>query len=130
MFPPLNSNGLASGESLRKQREQRESTLMVALTSCNLNKVSMSVILCVNSRYTVPRKLSGTESWKRSWLMRTRSPTVIAPPPTIFDAAIHIIPVKAVEKIMFWPEFSNANEVAILSEDFSYDCIAESYSLT
>ena len=62
--------------------------------------------------------------------MRTRSPTVIEPPPTIFVAAIHIIPVNAVEKIMFCPEFNNASEVAILREDFSYNFIAESYSWT
>jgi len=27
--------------------------------------------------------------------------------------------VKALEKIMFWPEFKNANEVVIFTDDFS-----------
>jgi hypothetical protein len=27
----------------------------------------------------VPRKLSGSDSWKTSWLIITRSPTVIVP---------------------------------------------------
>jgi len=84
-----------------------------------LNNVSISVILCVNSLYTVPRKFNGTDNWKRSWFMRTRSPTVIFPPPTILVAAIHMIPVRAVEKMMFWPELSKARDVAILREDFS-----------
>jgi hypothetical protein len=62
--------------------------------------------------------------------MRTRSPTVIFPPPTIFVAAIHMIDVKAVEKMMFCPELRKAREDAILSEDFSYDFNAESYNRT
>lgn len=34
-------------------------------------------------------------------------------------AARYIISVSAEEKIAPWPEFSNANEVAILTDDFS-----------
>jgi len=62
--------------------------------------------------------------------MRTKSPTVIFPPDTICVAAIHIIHVSAVEKIIFCPEFKNANDLAILRDDFSYACNAESYNLT
>jgi hypothetical protein len=51
--------------------------------------------------------------------MRTKSPTVIFPPPTIFVAAIHMIEVNAVEKMMFWPEFRRARDDAIFSDDFS-----------
>jgi len=51
--------------------------------------------------------------------MRTRSPTVMFPPPTILVAAIHMIPVRAVEKMIFWPELRKARDVAILREDFS-----------
>ena len=83
-------------------------------------------MLCVNSRYTVPRKFRGTDNWKTSWFIKTRSPTVIVPPPTIFVAAIHIIDVKAVEKMMFCPELRKASEDAIFSEDFSYAFNAES----
>jgi hypothetical protein len=95
-------------------------TLIVALTVCKLNNVSISIILCVNSRYTVPRKFRGTDNWKSNWLMRTRSPTVIAPDPeTMLVAAIHMIDVRAVEKMMFWPELRKAREEAILRDDFS-----------
>lgn len=51
--------------------------------------------------------------------MRTRSPTVILPPETMFVAAIHIIDVNAVEKMIFCPELRNARDVAIFREDFS-----------
>jgi hypothetical protein len=53
-------------------------------------------------------------------LMRTRSPTVIVPAPeTMLVAAIHMIEVSAVEKMMFWPELRKAREEAILRDDFS-----------
>lgn len=44
-----------------------------------LNKTSISSRLCLNSRYIVPKKLRGKESWKTSWLTITRSPTVMVP---------------------------------------------------
>lgn len=42
-------------------------------------------------------------------------------------AARNIIAVKADEKMIFWPEFKYASDVAILSADFSYDFKCLSY---
>ena len=43
------------------------------------NSVCISTSDCLMSRYTDPRKFSGTESWNRRPFTITRSPTVIVP---------------------------------------------------
>jgi len=45
---------------------------------------------------------------------------IVPAPETILVAAIHIIEVRAVEKMTFWPELRKASEEAILRDDFSY----------
>ena len=48
--------------------------------SCkSLNMALMSISACLFSRYTVPRKLSGSESWNKRPLTMTRSPTDMVP---------------------------------------------------
>ena len=39
----------------------------------------MSIMDCLISLYTVPKKLSGRESWNSRPLTNTRSPTVLVP---------------------------------------------------
>jgi hypothetical protein len=45
-------------------------------------------------------------------------------------AARNMIPVSAVEKMTFWPEFKSAREVAILTDAFSYARKCVSYRAT
>jgi hypothetical protein len=66
---------------------------------------SMSSSDCFVSRYTVPRKLSGSDSWNKSPFMSTTSPTVMVPACTP-RAASTMATERAAEKITLWPQFS------------------------
>ena len=68
MEPPWRWRGGAFGTSLGG-----------GFSSTSLKRTSMSRRFCLISRYIDPRKLSGRESWKISWLTMTTSPTVIVP---------------------------------------------------
>lgn len=59
----------------------RQVTLIFVSTLSSVKRVFMSIRACRVSLYTVPRKLSGRESWKSRPLTITRSPTVIVPAP-------------------------------------------------
>lgn len=54
-------------------------TFILVSTLSRVKSVFMSMRACRVSLYTVPRKLSGIESWKSSPFTITRSPTVIVP---------------------------------------------------
>lgn len=54
-------------------------TLILVSTLSRVKRVFMSIRACLVSLYTVPRKLSGRESWKRRPFTITRSPMVIVP---------------------------------------------------
>lgn len=60
---------------------QARLTLIGDFKSSTENIVCMSTSDCRTSRYTEPRKLSGTDNWNSSPLTMTKSPTVM--PPTI-----------------------------------------------
>ena len=68
MEPPWRWRGGAFGTSLGG-----------GFSSTSLKRTSMSRRFCLISRYIDPKKLSGRESWKISWLTMTTSPTVIVP---------------------------------------------------
>lgn len=86
----------------------------------------MSIRLWLKLLYTVPRKLSGSDSWNTNWLTSTRSPTVIVP--LIMPwAPSTIMMVSAEENTKFCPELRNARDVAILVDAFSYVLSVASY---
>ena len=74
--------------------------------------VVISTIDCFASRYTVPKKFKGTESWKSKPFTMTKSPTVSSPVVTLL-AANNIAVESAAEKMAFCPKFNPAKLVAI-----------------
>ena len=79
----------------------------------------MSTRLCFASRYTVPRKLSGSESWKSRPFTMTRSPTVSAPA-WMSCVVSSMASVSEVEKMRFWPKLSAERECCVARAARSY----------
>lgn len=79
---------------------RRQVTLILVSTLSSVKRVFMSIRACRVSLYTVPRKLSGRESWKRRPLTITRSPTVIVPAP---HTATHTVTPSAAPSLSHFP---------------------------
>mmetsp|Transcript_11562 Transcript_11562/g.28076 ORF Transcript_11562/g.28076 Transcript_11562/m.28076 type:complete len:214 (-) Transcript_11562:2406-3047(-) len=85
------------------------------------NMAAMSISDCRVSRYTVPRKLSGTDSWNNRPFTITKSPTVSSPRAT---PAAHnsMAEEMEAEKMAFCPKLSADSELCVLSAAASYPC--------
>mmetsp|Transcript_31978 Transcript_31978/g.79085 ORF Transcript_31978/g.79085 Transcript_31978/m.79085 type:complete len:205 (+) Transcript_31978:492-1106(+) len=86
---------------------------MSGFCSIRLNMAVMSIRDWRVSRYTVPRKLRGTDSWNSRPLTITRSPTVSSPratPPAHSSMAALMLALK----MAFWPKLSALSELCVL----------------
>ena len=77
----------------------------------------MSIKDCRASRYTDPKKFSGTDSWNSNPCTMTKSPTVRFPCATPC-AARSIAAERDAEKMAFCPKFNIPSELAI----FKFAC--------
>ena len=86
----------------------------------------MSTRLCFASRYTVPRKFRGSDSWNRRPLTMTMSPTVSAPVATpCADKSIAIV--NADENTRFWPTLRADSDCWVARAASSYFARHSSY---
>mmetsp|Transcript_1612 Transcript_1612/g.6440 ORF Transcript_1612/g.6440 Transcript_1612/m.6440 type:complete len:229 (-) Transcript_1612:822-1508(-) len=114
----LNSTSSFPSAGARSAGAPGASTTL-GFSSSRLNMAVMSMSDCLVSRYTVPKKLRGTESWNSSPLTITRSPTVRSPratPPAHSNIAAEM----DAEKIAFWPKLSALRLDCVLSAACSY----------